>query len=132
MSLYLTKISRSYVKGVMRYQGIGPTLPPLGIRCGTKSLGIRRVKAPFHLALKVNSHACDSHSNANFIMTHHFYLKVKFRFYYHLRNSRGLVCRNIHVFFWFFFFNFYHFSTLLAFQPLHSGILKCNILKAQK
>ena len=28
MNLYLTKVSRSYVKGVMRYQGGWPDLPP--------------------------------------------------------------------------------------------------------
>ena len=44
MNLYLTKISRSYIKGIMRYRGGGCPDPPIGIRCSTKTLGIRRVK----------------------------------------------------------------------------------------
>ena len=44
MNLYLTKISRSYVKGVMRYQGGPPDPLSLGIQCSSKTLGIQRVK----------------------------------------------------------------------------------------
>ena len=51
MNLYLTKISRSYVKGVMRYQGgQGDPLPP-GIRCSNKTLGILRVKRVYFFLL---------------------------------------------------------------------------------
>ena len=39
MNLFLTKISRSYVKGVMRYLS-----PPLVSDVGTKTLGNRRLK----------------------------------------------------------------------------------------
>ena len=42
MNLYLTKISRSYVKGVLRYQG-GRTDHVFDV--DTKTLGIQRVKS---------------------------------------------------------------------------------------